>query len=282
MSDKNEKKILVSLKNISYLYNEGQENQIKAINNVSLDFYEGEFVALVGHNGSGKSTIAKLMNGLLLPSTGVVEVDGLDTSDKDNLFNIRKTVGVVFQNPDNQIIATIIEDDIAFGPENLGLKPEDIDKRVDWALDAVGMKEHRKGTPFRLSGGQKQRIAIAGVLAISPRLLVLDESTAMLDPNGREEVLKVVTELNKKHGVSVVMITHFMEEAVFADRIIVMNNGEVFSQGGREVFDKVEELKAIGLDVPMPLRIIKELSKHGIDVGSDAFTIGELVEKLCQ
>ena len=241
----------VEFQNVSFSYNEGYEAQTRALENVSFSVEEGEFVALVGHNGSGKSTVAKLMNALLLPSAGRVIVDGMDTSDKKSLFEIRKRVGVVFQNPDNQMIATIIEDDVAFGPENIGLKSDEIRKRVDWALEAVGMSEHKKGTPFRLSGGQKQRIAIAGVLAVKPRVLVLDESTAMLDPSGREEVMSVVERLNREEKMTVVMITHFMDEALKADRIIVLSDGKVLMNGGRELFERTDEIKRAGLDLPV-------------------------------
>lgn len=273
---------LIEFKNVDYIYNEGFEGEVKALSDVSFDIAEGEFVALVGHNGSGKSTLARLMNGLLTPGAGTVTVDGMDTADKKKLFDIRKTVGVVFQNPDNQMIATIIEDDVAFGPENLGLKPAEIRERVDWALEAVGMSEHKRGTPFRLSGGQKQRVAIAGVLAIRPRVMVLDESTAMLDPQGRDEVMSVVTRLNREEKMSVVMITHFMEEAALADRIIVMNEGTVMADGGKDVFRRSRELKEAGLDLPLACSVADRLRRAGINLSGDIVSDEELVRALCR
>lgn len=273
---------LVEFKNVSFAYNEGYASEVKALHGVSFSVGKGEFVALVGHNGSGKSTIAKLANGLLLPSSGEVKVNGLDTSDKKSLFDIRKTVGVVFQNPDNQMVATIIEDDVAFGPENLGLKPAEIRERVDWALEAVGMSEHKKGTPFRLSGGQKQRIAIAGILAVRPDVLVLDESTAMLDPAGREEVMKVVEKLNREEGMSVIMITHFMEEAQRADRIIVLSDGRILMEGGKELFERADELSAAGLDLPVAGDIAERLRKDGYDLKAGITDEEELIDELCR
>ncbi len=272
----------VEFQNVSFSYNEGYEAQTRALENVSFSVEEGEFVALVGHNGSGKSTVAKLMNALLLPSAGRVVVDGMDTSDKKSLFEIRKRVGVVFQNPDNQMIATIIEDDVAFGPENIGLKSDEIRKRVDWALEAVGMSEHKKGTPFRLSGGQKQRIAIAGVLAVKPRVLVLDESTAMLDPSGREEVMSVVERLNREEKMTVVMITHFMDEALKADRMIVLSDGKVLMNGGRELFERTDEIKRAGLDLPVAGYVADKLRKSGVPLPSPITDENELVEALCR
>lgn len=273
---------IVTFDNVQYVYNAGMEGEVKAVDGVSFSVEEGEFVALVGHNGSGKSTIARLMNGLLEPAAGQVTVAGLATTDRKSLFDIRKTVGVVFQNPDNQMIATIIEDDVAFGPENLGLPPAEIRARVDWALEAVGMAEHKRGTPFRLSGGQKQRVAIAGVLAIRPRVLVLDESTAMLDPKGRAEVMDVVTRLNRDEKMTVVMITHFMEEAAAADRIIVMNGGRVQSDGGREVFDRTAEIRAAGLELPLASRIADALRRQGIRLPAGIVTDEQLTEALCR
>lgn len=272
----------VEFQNVSFSYNEGYEAQTRALENVSFSVEEGEFVALVGHNGSGKSTVAKLMNALLLPSAGRVVVDGMDTSDKKSLFEIRKRVGVVFQNPDNQMIATIIEDDVAFGPENIGLKSDEIRKRVDWALEAVGMSEHKKGTPFRLSGGQKQRIAIAGVLAVKPRVLVLDESTAMLDPSGRDEVMSVVERLNREEKMTVVMITHFMDEALKADRMIVLSDGKVLMNGGRELFERTDEIKRAGLDLPVAGYVADKLRKSGVPLPSPITDEDELVEALCR
>jgi len=272
----------IQLKNVRYSYNQNTASEVTALNNISLNIEEGEFVALVGHNGSGKSTIAKLLNGLLLPSEGNVIVDGKDTADKKNLFDIRKTLGVVFQNPDNQMVATIIEDDIAFGPENIGLVPEEIRQRVDWALQSVGMYDFREGTPFRLSGGQKQRVAIAGVLALKPRVMVLDESTSMLDPVGRKEVMRVVENLNKKEKMTVIMITHFMEEALLADRIVVLDKGKILLEGGKEIFDKREVIESAGLDVPVIMKIKDKLHQKGIDVQDIFKNADEFVEALCR
>ena len=225
----------VIFENVSYTYNDGEENAVKALNDVSLSVHEGEFLALVGRNGSGKSTLAKMMNGLILPDKGKVVSFGYDTQNKDTIFEVRKRVGLVFQNPDNQMVASIVEEDIAFGPENLGVKREEIIERVDFALKSVGMEEYRKSTPFKMSGGQKQRIAIAGVLAMLPKALVLDESTAMLDPKGRKEVLDVVKKLNKEEGITVVLITHYMEEALDSDRIAVMDNGKILKPSTQTV-----------------------------------------------
>lgn len=272
---------MIEFKNVKYVYNQGSDSEVTAIKDVSFHVNEGEFIALVGHNGSGKSTIAKLCNGLILPENGSVTVDGMQTIQKDMLFDIRKTVGVVFQNPDNQMIATIIEDDVAFGPENLGLPPNEIVERVDWALNCVGMIEHKKGTPFRLSGGQKQRIAIAGVLAIKPRVLIMDESTAMLDPVGRLEVMDVVTKLNKEEKMTVIMITHFMEEAYLADRIIVLDGGEIVMEGSNEIFAREEELKKVGLDVPLACSVAHRLREGGMDIG-EIVDIEGLVNALCR
>ncbi|MCL2861779.1 MAG: energy-coupling factor transporter ATPase [Firmicutes bacterium] len=271
---------MIEFKNVSYYYNAGTPEQVRATKKLSFTIGEGEFVALVGHNGSGKSTVARLMNGLLIPQRGEVIVDGNLTSDNKKIFDIRKTVGVVFQNPDNQMIASIIEDDIAFGPENLGLPPEEIRKRVDWALESVGMSEHKRGTPFRLSGGQKQRIAIAGILAIKPRVLVLDESTAMLDPVGREEVLKTVMELKEKEGMSIVLITHFMEEAIKADRIIALDKGEKVLEGGREILSMSNELDRIGLDAPFAARVAGKLREKGVSLADNIYEIEELVRNI--
>ena len=258
-------------------------HRIDAVKNLSLRIKEGTFVALVGHNGSGKSTFAKLLNGLLLPTSGEVKIFGNSTLDGNKIYEIRKDVGMVFQNPDNQMIASIVEDDVAFGPENLGVEREEIKERVEWALSKVGMLEYRKHTPFKMSGGQKQRLAIAGVLAIKPKVLVLDESTAMLDPQGRSEVLKVAHELNREDGITVIHITHFMEEALDADRLIVMNDGQIAFDGKpREVFKHYEKLKEIKLAVPWETQMAISLKKVGLDMGSGIVNEEELVEKLCQ
>lgn len=273
---------VISLKDVYYTYNRDSDNEVKAVKGVTLSIEEGEFVAFVGHNGSGKSTLARLMNGLVLPDSGEVEVDGMLTTDSKKLYDIRKTVGVVFQNPDNQMVATIIEDDVAFGPENLGLKSDEIRKRVDWALKSVGMYDRRLGTPHRLSGGQKQRVAIAGVLAIKPRVMILDESTSMLDPDGRAEVMEVVKRLNREEGMAVIMITHFMEEAMQADRIVVMNDGQVYMQGGKEIFRREKELVEIGLTVPLASKVAHALIDKGVSVRADVTELSELVDELCR
>ena len=273
---------MIEVCNVRYIYSPGSEDEKEALKDVSFTIGDGEFVALVGHNGSGKSTLAKLFNGLIEPSAGRVLVHGMDTTDKKQLFDIRKTVGVVFQNPDNQMVASIIEDDVAFGPENLGLPPAEIEERVQWALESVGMAEHRKGTPFRLSGGQKQRIAIAGVLAIKPRVMVLDESTAMLDPVGRDEVMRVITRLNREEGMTVVMITHFMEEAALADRIIVLRDGSVAGEGGKEIFADRALIESAGLELPLAARVAADLRERGLDLGTFVALPEELKEALCR
>lgn len=274
---------LISVKNLSYIYNEGLEDEVKALTDISFDVEEGEFIALIGANGSGKSTLARLLNGLRQPTSGQVTVDGIPTTDTKRIFDVRKTVGVVFQNPDNQMVATVIEDDIAFGPENLGVPPKEINERVDWALACVGMQAHRKGTPFRLSGGQKQRIAIAGVLAIKPRVIILDESTAMLDPRGKKEVMDVIEDIRKKENMTVIMITHFPEEAARADRVIVLNKGRiVVDDNTKNALCDVERLQSYGLQAPLPVRIASELKKRGVDIDGQILTTSELKEALWQ
>ena len=272
----------IEVKRVTFSYNANQPDRVDVIKDLSLSIKEGTFVALVGHNGSGKSTLAKLLNGLLLPTKGEVRIFGNSTMDASKIYEVRKNVGMVFQNPDNQMIASIVEDDIAFGPENLGVEREEIIRRVDWALTKVGMLAHKKGTPFKMSGGQKQRLAIAGVLAIMPRVLVLDESTAMLDPQGRSEVLKVAHELNKDEGITVIHITHYMEEALGADRLIVMNDGEIaFDDTPANVFTHDEELKKIKLAVPWDTQFAIALKKAGIDVGLPVKE-EDLIDSLCQ
>ena len=272
---------ILSVKNLTYIYNEDMEDEVTALSGVSFDVEEGEFIALVGANGSGKSTLARLLNGLREPSSGEVLVRGIPTTDRDRIFEVRSTVGVVFQNPDNQMVATIIEDDIAFGPENLGVEPAEIDRRVDWALECVGMKEHRKGTPFRLSGGQKQRIAIAGVLAIKPRVLVLDESTAMLDPRGKKEVMDTIERIRDREGMTVIMITHFPEEAARADRVIALNKGRiVIDEPTHAALSDVERLRTYGLDAPLPARVAHELRLRGMPLEGEIVSAEELKEAL--
>ena len=268
---------LIELKNVSFSY----DNNIDVIKDVSLSICEGEYIAVIGHNGSGKSTLAKLLNGLVKAQNGKVIVDGFDCEDKKQVFEVRKRVGVVFQNPDNQLIASIVEDDIAFGPENLGVKREEIAKRIDFALSAVGMEKFRKSSPSRLSGGQKQRIAIAGVLALKPKVLVLDESTAMLDPQGRKEVLEVAKKLNEEQKTTIINITHYMDEVVSADRVLVLNQGQIVLSGTpKEIFAKKDEIRALGLELPVSTIIADELKNNGIDLKSDVLTEQDLVSEL--
>ena len=243
------------------------------LDGVDLEIAEGSFVAVLGHNGSGKSTLAKHMNAILLPTGGRVWVDGIDTADEHRLLDIRRTVGMVFQNPDNQIVANVVEEDVAFAPENLGVPPDEIRRRVDEALKQVGMYEFREHAPHLLSGGQKQRVAIAGVIAMRPRCIVLDEPTAMLDPVGRKEVMETIKTLNRASGVTVVLITHHMDEAAQADRLVVMSGGRIVADGApREVFQHVEELRAVGLTVPETTALLWELRQEGLDVPLDALS----------
>ncbi len=268
----------VRFENVKFLYREDGDY---AVNGVTLTVGEGEFVAVLGRNGSGKSTLAKLINALLVPSEGKVTVFGMDTSDEKKTFEIRKNAGMVFQNPDNQTVASIVEDDIAFGPENIGVPREEIGRRIDFALDAVGMQAFRHMTPSRLSGGQKQRIAIAGVLAVLPKIMILDESTAMLDPKGRREVMDVIKKLNKERGMTVILITHFMEEALEADRAVVMHRGEVVMDASpEEIFSRAEELEAYNLTLPRAAYISKKLAEGGMPV-KGAFNAEALAEEIC-
>ena len=263
---------------------EGAEPEAtRAIDDVNLDIQAGQFIAVLGHNGSGKSTLAKHINGLLVPTEGTLWVDNMDTSEEEDIWKIRQKAGMVFQNPDNQIIGSVVEEDVGFGPENIGIPTEEIWKRVDESLQATGMVAYRHHSPNKLSGGQKQRVAIAGVMAMRPECIVLDEPTAMLDPNGRKEVLKAVRELNEKEGVTVILITHYMEEVVFADHVFVMDQGHVVMQGTpREVFSRVEELKALRLDVPQVTLLSHELKQAGVEIPDGILTIEELVDALCQ
>ena len=255
----------------------------RAVNDVNLDIKAGEFVAVLGHNGSGKSTLAKHMNALLIPTEGTMLVDGIDTARETKLWKVRQKAGMVFQNPDNQIIGTVVEEDVGFGPENLGVPTDEIWTRVEESLDAVGMLKYRHHSPNKLSGGQKQRVAIAGVMAMRPRCIILDEPTAMLDPNGRKEVLEAVRELNRKEKVTVILITHYMEEVIHADRVYVMDSGNVVMQGNpKETFSQVDTLKAYGLDVPQVTLLAYELKKSGVDVPDGILTTEELVSALCQ
>lgn len=265
-----------------YMGHEGEQSKV-AIDGVNLTIKKGEFVVILGHNGSGKSTLAKHMNALLLPTEGKVYIEDLDTSDEKLLWDIRSKAGMVFQNPDNQIVATIVEEDVAFGPENLGVPSSEIRGRVDESLKTVNMYEYRRHAPHLLSGGQKQRVAIAGILAMSPECIVLDEPTAMLDPSGRKEVIKTITHLNKQLGITIILITHYMEEAVEADRIVVMDEGKIKLEGNpRQVFSNVELMKKIGLDVPQVTELAYELRKFGVDINTDILTISEMVNALCR
>ena len=255
----------------------------RAVNDVNLDIEAGQFVAVLGHNGSGKSTLAKHLNALLLPTEGTLWVDGIDTSKEPELWKVRQKAGMVFQNPDNQIIGTVVEEDVGFGPENMGVPTEKIWERVDESLKKTGMTSYRYHSPNKLSGGQKQRVAIAGVMAMRPKCIILDEPTAMLDPNGRKEVLEAVSDLNRREGVTVILITHYMEEVVHADKVYVMDNGEVVMQGTpREIFSQVETLKEYRLDVPQVTLLAHELPKAGVDVPEGILTTEELVNALCQ
>ena len=269
---------ILSLENVSFSY----DKQISVLKDLTLSVNEGEYIAVIGHNGSGKSTLAKLLNGLIKPQSGCVLVDGLSTSEKKDIFEIRKKVGLVFQNPDNQLVASIVEDDVAFGPENIGLDREEIGKRIEFALSAVGMQEYRDASPERLSGGQKQRVAIAGVLALKPQVLVLDESTAMLDPQGRKEVLEVVKKLNKEQKTTVIAVTHYMDEIIDADRVIVLHKGQVACMGTpSEVFSQKENLKEWGLELPLVTQIALKIKEKGVDINTQILTKERLVEELC-
>ena len=255
----------------------------RAIDEVSLDIEPGQFIAILGHNGSGKSTLAKHMNALLVPSDGTMWVDGMDTKEDEHLWDVRQSAGMVFQNPDNQIIGTVVEEDVGFGPENLGVPTEEIWQRVEDSLKAVGMIEYRHHSPNKLSGGQKQRVAIAGVMAMRPKCIVLDEPTAMLDPNGRKEVLRSVMELRKREHITVILITHYMEEVVDADHVFVMDHGHVVMQGTpREIFSQVDTLKHYRLDVPQVTILADELRKRGLDIPAGVLQKEELVEILCR
>lgn len=274
---------IIRVDNVLHEYIDSQGNPQVALQKINLTIQKGEFVAVIGTNGSGKSTLAKHLNALLLPTSGKCLICGMDTSEPEFLWDIRQSVGMVFQNPDNQIVAAIVEEDVAFGPENLGVEPQEIRRRVDEALRSVGMTEYTSHAPHLLSGGQKQRIAIAGVLAMRPKCLILDEPTAMLDPAGRSEVLATTHRLNKEEGITVVYITHFMDEAVTADRVIVMENGSVIDQGSpQQIFSQVERLKEIGLDVPIAAEISHQLRTRGLNIRDKVITDEELVAELCR
>ncbi len=272
----------ISVNDVYFSYSDDNDtNPTYAVNGVSLEVEKGEFVAIIGHNGCGKSTIAKHLNAMLLPTKGKVYVDGDDTADESKTFDVREKVGLVLQNPDNQLVASIVEEDVAFGPENLGVDPSEIRERVDNALKAVGMYEYRNHAPYKLSGGQKQRIAIAGILAIQPECIVLDEPTAMLDPNGRQEVLSTLLKLNHDRNMTVVLITHYMDEAVLADRVIVMDGGKVLTQGTPdEVFSQVELLKKHRLDVPQSAELAHRLRGAGVKIDKIPLTNDDCIKML--
>ena len=272
---------IVEFHNVTFCYDADEQQPEPAIRDFTFNVKKGEFVAVLGHNGSGKSTVAKLSNSILIPNEGKVLVKGMDTADEDLSYEIRKTVGVVFQNPDNQIVASIVEEDVAFGPENLGLPREEIRKRVDDSLKAVGMYEYRHHEPHKLSGGQKQRVAIAGIIAMRPECIFLDEPTAMLDPKGRKEVMDTVIKLNKEYGMSVVFITHFMEEAVLADRVAVIDNSRLLLEGTpKEVFKQEDLLRSVGLDIPQITNLAREMKKSGVKVDDSILTLNEFVENI--
>lgn len=275
---------MVICNKLVYKYPQSENEQYKvAIDGLDIEVSKGEFLVVLGHNGSGKSTFAKHVNALLIPTEGEVYVDGLRTSIESNLWTIRNIAGMVFQNPDNQIVATIVEEDVAFGPENLGVAPKDIRIRVDEALKNVQMYEYKKHAPHLLSGGQKQRVAIAGILAMMPKCIVFDEPTAMLDPFGRKEVIRTIKDINKNHGITIILITHNMEEAIEADRIVVMDSGKILMNGKpKDIFKNVPLMKNIGLDVPQVTELAYELNQNGVNIETDILTINEMVNALCQ
>ena len=282
---------MIKSKNLSYEYVITSEDveggsvdeRVVALEDINISIEKGQFVAILGHNGSGKSTFAKHINALLKPTTGSIWVNGYDTSNDEFLWDVRQSAGMVFQNPDNQIVATIVEEDVAFGPENLGIPPKEIRERVDASLKAVKMDSFKEYSPSNLSGGQKQRIAIAGVLAMKPKCIVLDEPTAMLDPKGRKDVLDTVLKLNKNEGITTIIITHYMDEAVKADKVFVIDDGKVVMEGlPKEIFSQVEKLKSLGLDVPQVTEVAYNLNKMGIDIPKDILTVDEMVGALCQ
>lgn len=279
---------IIEAKDIVFEYHTQDDNgevveTIKALKKTSISIKEGEFVVILGHNGSGKSTFAKHLNAILSPKEGTLWVSGIDLTKGENIWEVRKDVGMVFQNPDNQIVATIVEEDVAFGPENLGISPLEIRKRVDNALEAVGMQEYRRRSPNQLSGGQKQRIAIAGIIAMQPKCIVFDEATAMLDPIGRRQVMQIMEKLNKEQGITIVHITHYMQEAILADKIIVMEKGEVLLEGTpKQVFKNVEQIKEIGLDVPDATYLTYLLNLNGFKLDPEILNTQEVVKALCQ
>ncbi|HHY69471.1 MAG TPA: energy-coupling factor transporter ATPase [Bacillota bacterium] len=273
----------IVIKGLTHSYGLDENHRVMALAGVDLVIDEGDFVVILGPNGSGKSTLAKHLNVLLLPDEGDVWVFGMNTKDPDFTWEIRKNAGMVFQNPDNQIIATVVEEDVAFGPENLGVDPKEIRERVTRALEAVDMLEFARHAPHYLSGGQKQRVAIAGILAMEPKCIILDEPTAMLDPRGREEVMQTITRLNQDMGITVIHITHYMDEALYADKVVVMNEGKIVMQGTpRDVFEEEELISDLGLDVPPIGKLSRMLASHGVPIDSNALSVDELVDELCQ
>ena len=277
---------MIETKNLSFIYREedmesGEIKEEKVLKDINIEIEKGSFTAVLGHNGSGKSTLAKHFNAILLPSGGKVYVKGMDTADENNIFNIRQSAGMVFQNPDNQMVAALVEDEVAFAPENLGVEPKEIRRRVDECLEIVNMTKYAQSSPSKLSGGQKQRVAIASVLAMNPEILILDEPTAMLDPKGRSEVIKTIKMLNEEKDIPVVLITHYMDEAAQADRTVVIDDGEIVLDGTpKEVFKNVEKLKSLGLDVPQVTELAYELRKMGIEISDDVLTVDECFDEI--
>ena len=273
---------MIKIKDVTYEYSSYIDDSIlTAVKDLSLEVKKGEFLVILGHNGSGKSTLAKMMNGLLLPTSGDIYVLGMNTKDEDKIWDIRQKAGIVFQNPDNQIVATIVEEDVAFGPENQGIDPKEIRRRVDEALEIVEMSEYKKHAPHLLSGGQKQRVAIAGILAMKPDCIILDEPTSMLDPTGRIEVMETIKKLNKEEGKTIILITHYMDEAVQGDRVVVMEEGQIKMEGTpREIFSQVDKIKELGLDVPQVTELAYELKKEGMDIPEDPLNVEELLNLL--
>lgn len=277
---------MIETKNLSFIYREedmesGEIKEEKVLKDINIEIEKGSFTAVLGHNGSGKSTLAKHFNAILLPSGGKVYVKGMDTADENNIFNIRQSAGMVFQNPDNQMVAALVEDEVAFAPENLGVEPKEIRRRVDECLEIVNMTKYAQSSPSKLSGGQKQRVAIASVLAMNPEILILDEPTAMLDPKVRSEVIKTIKMLNEEKDITVVLITHYMDEAAQADRTVVIDDGEIVLDGTpKEVFKNVEKLKSLGLDVPQVTELAYELRKMGIEISDDVLTVDECFDEI--
>lgn len=277
---------MIETKNLSFIYREedmesGEIKEEKVLKDINIEIEKGSFTAVLGHNGSGKSTLAKHFNAILLPSGGKVYVKGMDTADENNIFNIRQSAGMVFQNPDNQMVAALVEDEVAFAPENLGVEPKEIRRRVDECLEIVNMTKYAQSSPSKLSGGQKQRVAIASVLAMNPEILILDEPTAMLDPKGRSEVIKTIKMLNEEKDITVVLITHYMDEAAQADRTVVIDDGEIVLDGTpKEVFKNVEKLKSLCLDVPQVTELAYELRKMGIEISDDVLTVDECFDEI--